>query len=596
VKVEITKQGKYRKEYETVDHAVLRIGRNPGKPGLVLAGHDVLQCHCEIAPAADTDGAAFVLTVTPGARVLSGATEIAGEQRVGPGTRLQIAAYKLELRTGEEGVDLEVIVTLPDEPEVTDEQRRDEQRRLSPIDYLWLGKRRGAWLLALLIMVGGGAAPAAVFIRSLVLGVPTAPAAVTQIWSPGLVSDAHHAFSDDCTGCHTGPHGRADSITCGGCHTHILGHGSSDQGAQLVDVASCTTCHTEHRGALLAVAGDQVACAQCHQKLTPPASDFGLDHPDFRRLTAGPGSKLDRTLGSLTAQGPETQGFTHRRHLAPAGIAAPNGTRHLVCVDCHRVASDGTTMQPVSMETNCQGCHQLGFLPFPDAHPEPIPHGNAALVERAVIATYVRLGNQVGTRAGGRARPGEQAEAALPDDVEERVLSQSAAALRQIFAGTTCHTCHVVDEPPAGQRFGWKIEPLSIPEKRFKRAVFRHDMHATSAKPSGLAGADAASDRHPEVVCRAPADQPPRTDFRPADMWICLDCHAVGPRTLIEEKTGRCLGPDVRLPTLTTCRGCHAGSAGAPDKVASTCLDCHIFHKRPVPTQPELATLPASSP
>ena len=43
---------------------------------------------------------------------------------------------------------------------------------------------------------------------------------------------------------------------------------------------------------------------------------------------------------------------------------------------------------------------------------------------------------------------------------------------------------------------------------------------------------------------------------------------------------------DIAIPTLATCRSCHAGAVAVKDKVRSPCETCHSFHQHPRPASP----------
>ncbi|MFQ5468586.1 MAG: cytochrome c3 family protein, partial [Kiloniellaceae bacterium] len=53
----------------------------------------------------------------------------------------------------------------------------------------------------------------------------------------------------------------------------------------------------------------------------------------------------------------------------------------------------------------------------------------------------------------------------------------------------------------------------------------------------------------------------------------CVDCHAAP-----ESK----VSTDVLLPGIKSCQRCHGGEKAA-DKVPTTCIACHGFHRRGLP-------------
>ncbi|MBM3573911.1 MAG: cytochrome c3 family protein, partial [Alphaproteobacteria bacterium] len=53
-------------------------------------------------------------------------------------------------------------------------------------------------------------------------------------------------------------------------------------------------------------------------------------------------------------------------------------------------------------------------------------------------------------------------------------------------------------------------------------------------------------------------------------LMACGDCHQAAKSNASE---------DVLLPSIETCRNCHTGSAPVMNKVSSTCVNCHGFHR-----------------
>jgi hypothetical protein len=65
-----------------------------------------------------------------------------------------------------------------------------------------------------------------------------------------------------------------------------------------------------------------------------------------------------------------------------------------------------------------------------------------------------------------------------------------------------------------------------------------------------------------------------RADFNHArhGTMACSDCH---------DKQDSKLAEDISMPRIEKCRECHAGSAGASNKIRSDCESCHRFHRAP---------------
>ena len=90
-----------------------------------------------------------------------------------------------------------------------------------------------------------------------------------------------------------------------------------------------------------------------------------------------------------------------------------------------------------------------------------------------------------------------------------------------------CSTCHHVSKGPAGD---WRIAEVKQTRRWMAQARFTHAKHATQT---------------------------------------CISCHDV--------RLSR-RAQDVALPGIARCRDCHAGVAGAPNKVASDCATWVFDH------------------
>ena len=111
--------------------------------------------------------------------------------------------------------------------------------------------------------------------------VPREPRAGTDSWlttldrvgwlgSPGPLSEAHKALSNDCRACHV-PFRVVSDVKCLHCHARNTGLLSRLDTRFHAEATRCVTCHTEHRGRSArisrmehAVLAPELGCGQCH--------------------------------------------------------------------------------------------------------------------------------------------------------------------------------------------------------------------------------------------------------------------------------------------------------------------------------------------
>jgi hypothetical protein len=296
---------------------------------------------------------------------------------------------------------------------------------------------------------------------------------------------------------------------------------------------SCSFCHAEHQGAIIAATTD-ANCNFCHGNpavmavsRTPTViHHFADDHPQFRFITE---KRSD----------PDTLRFNHELHMTGTTIPRLPDGRKLDCEFCHKPDAAGTYMRPVDFEQNCRVCHSLQFDP---ATPElMLPHGSASFVSaflRSLPKQYADLAarEHVADVDGfaGRKLAALRAQAGNGEDLERRVFFSTStagpAAQVGMLTGTTravfpgCAYCHEVKATADGSP---AITPPVIPERWLTEARFNHAKHATLA---------------------------------------CTQCHAA--------LTSR-LTSDILLPGRETCVECHSPRGG----VANTCAECHTYHK-----------------
>lgn len=192
----------------------------------------------------------------------------------------------------------------------------------------------------------------------------------------GPLSRAHQGFTEGqgCTACHrphdSGPTGwlRAAvvgsdlSAACLDCH-QFGGPGALPHNREFAQQAalpspSCSTCHSEHRGAEFPVAAvDDQMCSNCH--LSEVTSLAG-DHPPFD--------------ARFPYQEPSRINFDHAKHLREyfvderyfagrdadfAAVAAGD------CRACHAVESATREVTPRPYAESCSGCHDAQIRDAP---------------------------------------------------------------------------------------------------------------------------------------------------------------------------------------------------------------------------------------
>jgi predicted CXXCH cytochrome family protein len=134
----------------------------------------------------------------------------------------------------------------------------------------------------------------------------------------------------------------------------------------------------------------------------------------------------------------------------------------------------------------------------------------------------------------------------------------SAAAI-ELFEKTSCAVCHAVTRVPGPGRVGtpgrdlpqFKVAAVTAPHAWMPAARFDHKAHATAT---------------------------------------CTSCHDAGKS---KDST------DVLMPTVESCRDCHAGSRSVAGKVTSDCGLCHGFHlpaHQTAPSPSQSATQAAAQP
>jgi predicted CXXCH cytochrome family protein len=551
----------------TFEGEVLTLGRATDQV-LQLKDRGAALEHARIA----RRGGHSVLTALGQAAVLVNGS-LAREALLAPGDAVQIGANQLRIVTPPAGFDLAFTFELDPAARADEASAQSVQLRVG--DSL-RGMRGWSWLLFVLVLALALLIPASGLVdaawrdrlRATVLPADTA-------WTAGPLASVHHVVAQKCEACHAQPFVRVKDAACLACHgPQLRGHAPEliEAGPGL-DRARCTDCHREHDGSAALVSRDDVICASCHADLAQvagtdaaagDASDFLADHPDFRvtmRLMTRPAGSTWREETVRVRPGEagvvEDSGlvFEHDVHLDPGGIRGPEGDVVLDCGDCHRPEAGGGRMQPISMARDCIACHRLDFDP---AEPERmVPHGDPAVVVETLVEYYSKRYLQGFPDPLARARPARDARrpgpplgAAERAAALEQARLRASDAARDLFERRSCGLCHEVSRTdPRDVAAGWTVRPVRLTRAWLPEAHFDHARHDTG-------------------------------------LTSCATCHAAS-------DSGD--AGDILMPSIESCRECHAGSAGArarPNTVASGCMSCHDFHRETQPLWREARNRP----
>jgi hypothetical protein len=305
---------------------------------------------------------------------------------------------------------------------------------------------------------------------------------------------------------------------------------------------SCSFCHTEHHGAMMAATTD-VNCDFCHgnaakmavaakfdaarsqANFTEVVHHFATDHPQFRFITE-------------KWRDPDTLKFNHELHLTSPTIPRLPGGKKLDCAFCHQPDAAGDYMKPVNFELHCRVCHSLQF--DPQTPQLMLPHGNVEFVraflhslpeQYASLAAKEKVADANGFVENKLA--GLRSQFGSGQELERRIFFSTATfgpeaqigtlngATRAVFPG--CAYCHEVKTSKTGSPD--IVKPV-MPTRWLTHAKFSHAAHASIA---------------------------------------CAQCHDA-----VHSKDTA----DIILPSKETCEQCHSPRGG----VADSCAECHIYH------------------
>lgn len=320
----------------------------------------------------------------------------------------------------------------------------------------------------------------------------------------------------------------AIDATCVKCHTGRNFH------QPLAQPVSCSFCHAEHQGRVMAATTD-AHCGFCHgdaatmaaartgETALPIIHHFAEDHPPFRFVTE-------------KWRDPDTLKFNHALHLTGATMPnLPGGTK-LDCAFCHQPDAAGAFMRPVAFEKSCRVCHSLQF--DPETPQLTLPHGSVEFVSaflRSLPKQYLNLAHNPASANNFVQQKlfALRNQFGSGEDLERRIFFSTATsgpetqigtlsgATRALYPG--CAYCHEVKATASGSP---EITKPVQPERWLAEATFNHAKHATMA---------------------------------------CAQCHDA-----VHSKDTA----DILLPTKETCVVCHSPRGGVVD----TCATCHTYH------------------
>ena len=365
-------------------------------------------------------------------------------------------------------------------------------------------------------------------------------------WVSGEVMNSHKFFANDCAACHTKAFVMVEDVACTACHTKQHGHIDKVKfPSKELTSTRCATCHTDHQGPHPVRAAKQALCSDCHNDLDTKVegmhlanvSDFATNHPQFKPTVWQDPSKGIQKRISLDDNPLEVSNlkFPHKTHMNVNRMRNPTTGKNtqLECVSCHVPEISGAYLEPVKMEEHCGDCHLLTFDSI--APKRMVSHGKPEEIYLELAEFYSALALKGGVidKAAPeivRRRPGTP----LMNEEEKKEALQWAdfktkKASRYLFSASQCGSCHEIT-PDQKDASGYSVEPVKVTQIWQPKSVFDHGKHKDVA---------------------------------------CAECHAAD--TSMKSS-------DVLLPKIEGCQTCHGGEQ-ATEKIPSTCISCHGFHR-----------------
>ena len=476
---------------------------------------------------------------------------------VNAGDVVGIGPYELIVTEPEDGINIAVTIELVHP--IGDDVESLLSRSTLTTNNIGLTKRASSWILASLTLILFLALP--LFMADTPLtkyfGDPVSDKTANSMtnqndvdfdvsWVSGEVMNSHKFFANDCAACHTKAFVMVEDAACTACHTKQHGHIDKVKfPAEELTSTRCATCHTDHQGPHPIRAAKQELCSDCHNDLDRKVegmhlanvSDFETNHPQFKpTIWQNPSKGIQKRI-SLDDNPVEVSNlkFPHKTHMNVNRMRNPTTGKNtqLECASCHVPEISGAYIEPVKMEEHCGDCHLLTFDSI--APKRMVSHGKPEEIYQELTEFYSSLALKGGASDKTapkvvRRRPGtpfvneeEKKEALQWADLKTK------KAARYLFSASQCGSCHEVikDQKNAS---GYSVEPVKVTQIWQPKSVFDHGKHKDVA---------------------------------------CAECHAAD--TSMKSS-------DVLLPKIEGCQTCHGGEQ-ATDKIPSTCISCHGFHR-----------------
>jgi predicted CXXCH cytochrome family protein len=531
-----------------------------------LLGEAVAPEHAVIRGAAGR----ITLSCRAGQRVrLNG--EPTGSATLNVGDLLEIGGHRLKLVDPPMGFELALEIW-PD-PNVS--ASSFERAFRTDLANTWLSRRRGAWTLLIVTLLGALLIPlASIHLHRAGRGTP--PGVVDDtFWTAGPLSSAHElATGRRCDGCHESLFVHVRDSACRDCHKTVADHVLAARLKQTsLRQQRCAECHQEHnQSAASVVIRSNALCTDCHAH---PERRFGAlqrmavtgfaskQHPPFTVDLLTPVYSTPGTVAVIQwqatrepisqAQEQSNLNFSHAKHLEASRVRKPGNNAPLGCSDCHTLGADGEHFIPVTMQRTCMSCHELTF--DSSAPYRQLPHGrprDAMLLiqdyyARQVVDPHPPVA-PTDTSFQRRRLPG-QADATLFEDTSEVckaatfdcAMQRARAQIDNQFTKRGCVSCHVVVDTHASNVLErYQVTPIRLTYDYFPDAHFSHRSHAVQKGKT--------------------ADE------------ACLSCHSA---TTTDSSNV------VMIPDLPKCLECHT-QAATRDKVQLQCISCHTYHPKQI--------------
>jgi len=386
-----------------------------------------------------------------------------------------------------------------------------------------------------------------------------------------------------------------------GYWAHALSGREIGRAASLARNVSCSYCHVEHRGRSVRLA--EVAdtyCAECH---------FGelASHPEFKPLTEE--TQIDPGIR-----------FAHDRHL----LRIRNRTgleREDACLTCHQPMRGGPDMEPISFGRHCSTCHtregSLELVPPTRVEGDPMPLWGPSFATG--LAAEPRLHKEPWVvEAANQLRRELDPEAHRSKREELQVQVQALREQLESYAPAAG-----LDEPSLRERersLAAELEKVNTQEERDRvRKELARVTDERHLRTAGIPRPPRALVQRPLLAFRerlsqaearlraleapAPLLEPAETQRKAKELEVllgpCARCHV---RPFAEAAPARrqlhamfrhrphvsvvdcthchvtversSASPELNVPGIDTCRGCHGRAA------PSDCRVCHAFHPK----------------